>query len=825
MRKENILKCISIIFLIFVIILIICNDNSSVITKFLQFTSWIYFFNLLIKKKYFGLLANSNLVFLSLAIADYLQFSGDINISTNSAFIFSISFLYIILNNLLKNFNKGLKILYGLFSSVILLIPLSFILFYFQFGSIVNNEVIYAFFQTNQKESIEYVNEFISLKYIFILILILFVSWAFIALQNAGNNKIRWSAILFISSICYFSLSPPQSVFNMFWESAKTYKKELDLFNETASMMSLGDINVNANKNGEGETHIIVLGESLNKSQMSVYGYPMETTPNFDQLKNSDGFILFDNAIANHTHTIEVLKLSLTEANQYNQKDFYSSLSIMEILKASDIQSYWISNQTLKGPWDNVVSVIAERSDQIIMLNASIGTTSKMQYFDDRSIKELQKILNKKSKKNKVIFVHLMGSHSPYDSRYPKGRFSKFTTTHQGDIGFKGSQYKNLPYYDNSVYYNDYVVSNMLKILKQLKGANTFFYMSDHADDVMQQKGHNSGDFSYEMTEIPMMCWLSPDYRKQYPEIFPQLIKNQKNWFSNDMLFNTILGILQIETPYYDSKYDYSSADYLPTDSTIKVLHNRLYKNFDNHIYWQKTNSKFLIDNNLSERVFPHRVNSIAKLKQVVKSGFSSFEVDVYFEKDSTHQFLVGHHKGKMGRNLETYLNNIEQGDIQKIWLDFKNFNKNNVTEIIDELNRLDNLYQLKEKVLLESSTKDSIFQMLHRNGWKTSYYLPTKQIFELLESNNKKQLNTIAKQICQQILKQQVSAISFDKRVYPFVKKFLEPIIPPSITYHCWHGPSLKNPSFEKELKNHLLFLNPRVKSLLIPYHSLYHL
>ena len=824
MRKNNILKVIFIVLLTVLIVFICWKDKGSVSAKFLQITCWSFFFYYLLKKKYTGLLAHSIFVFTIFILAEYIQFSTN-QTSTYSALVFLFSFFYIMLDHLVKNFNIGLKILYGFFSSIILVIPLIFIVHRLQFGSTVTNEVLYAFFQTNHKESVEYVNEFISLQLIYVIISVILISWIFIALQSSVKNKVKWSALLFISSIYYFSLNPPPGVLNMFWESAKTYKKELDLFNETSSKMISGDFQINAFKKGIGETHIVVLGESLNKSQMSVYGYPMKTTPNFDQLKSSDGFILFDKAIANHTHTIEVLKLSLTEANQYNQKDFHSSLSIMELLRACEIESYWISNQILKGPWDNIVSAIAERSDQLIMLNASIGATSKMQYFDDRIIEELQEILNKKSKKNKVIFVHLMGNHSPYDSRYPKAKFSKFTTTHQGDIGFEGSQIKNLPHYDNSVYYNDYVVSSMLKMLKQLKGENTFFYMSDHSDDVMQQKGHNSGDFSYEMTDIPMMCWMSSDYRKKYPQIFTQLVKNQNKWFSNDLLFNTLLGILQIESPYYDSKYDYCSADYLPTDSTIKILHKRLYKSSDNHIYWQKTNSQFLIDNKLSQRIYPHRVNSLAKLHQVLKSGFSSFEVDIYFEKDSAHQFRVGHHKGKMGRDLENYLNSIDHNKLQRVWLDFKNFDENNAADALDELKRLDNLFNIKEKALVESNTNKTALQMLHQNGWKTSYYLPTKQILKLLENNNKEMLKTFAIQINQQILRQQVSAISFDDRLYPFVKKYLEPIMPTSIVYHCWYGPSLNSPSFEKELNNNILFQNPRVKSLLTRYYSLYHL
>jgi hypothetical protein len=227
MRKNNILKSISFVLLLALIIFIFWKDKGSVTAKFLQITSWSFFYYHLFKKEYIGLLVHSMFVFLILVLAEFLQFSGDVTTSAYSALVFSLSFCYIMTNRLLPTFKLGLKILYGFFSSIILIIPLSFMLFQLQFGSTVSKEVLYAFFQTNHKEGVEYVNEFISLEFICLLISILFISWAFIALQSSGAKKVRWSALLFIASICYFSLSPALAVFDIFWESAITYKTEL----------------------------------------------------------------------------------------------------------------------------------------------------------------------------------------------------------------------------------------------------------------------------------------------------------------------------------------------------------------------------------------------------------------------------------------------------------------------------------------------------------------------------------------------------------------------------------------------------------------------
>ena len=148
MRKNNILQVIFIVLLIVLIIFICWKDKGSLSSKFLQITCWSFFFYYLFKKKYTGLLAHSIFVFTTVMLAEYLQFSANIQTSTYSALVFSFSFFYIMFDRLVKDFNIGLKMIYGFFSSIILVIPLIFIVYRLQFGSNVTNEVLYAFFQT-----------------------------------------------------------------------------------------------------------------------------------------------------------------------------------------------------------------------------------------------------------------------------------------------------------------------------------------------------------------------------------------------------------------------------------------------------------------------------------------------------------------------------------------------------------------------------------------------------------------------------------------------------------------------------------------------------
>ncbi|MCK5539137.1 MAG: hypothetical protein KAI79_20105, partial [Bacteroidales bacterium] len=134
-----------------------------------------------------------------------------------------------------------------------------------------------------------------------------------------------------------------------------------------------------------------------------------------------------------------------------------------------------------------------------------------------------------------------------------------------------------------------------------------------------------------------------------------------------------------------------------------------IYKN--SYIWFQKTNTEYLIKYNQSTRIFPHRVNTIGKLNDIWNSGFRSFEVDIYFDDHNKNSFILGHNKGEMGGSLEELLSSIEYQEIQRVWLDFKNLNQNNYNRALRKLKYLDNKFNIKKNIIIESSTTFEYFQ------------------------------------------------------------------------------------------------------------------
>jgi hypothetical protein len=246
------------------------------------------------------------------------------------------------------------------------------------------------------------------------------------------------------------------------------------------------------------------------------------------------------------------------------------------------------------------------------------------------------------------------------------------------------------------------------------------------------------------------------------------------------------------------------------------------------HVFLQKINADFLVDINQSSRVIPHRVNSIGKLQDIWSDGIRSFEVDILYGYTLSDEFQVGHDETSVGdASLEKLFLSVQHGKIEKIWLDLKNMNAGNYLKILLRLEYLNKKLNIKGKVLLESSTTEKFFGKFSLAGWNISYYLPTVTIVNILESesDNTFQLQQIASKISDQSLVQDLSAISFDNRLYPFVKHYLEPLISKEIGYHTWWGPSLKRYSFKSRLLSSEYFLDQRIKTILVKYKSRHHL
>lgn len=294
---------------------------------------------------------------------------------------------------------------------------------------------------------------------------------------------------------------------------------------------------------GNDGVFLLVIGESLNRHHMSCYGYDIPTTPIQDSLSNGENFFLFRKAYSNHVQTVQVLTLALTNKNQYN----FSNLSLEDAISLFDLSKHygyhtrWLANQGLSSLDFTPTAALAASADSVYYAQTETNL-QKRQIFDIELLKAISD-----TGKREVIVMHLQGQHFPYSACVPD----------DFESNPKWSSY------DRSVYYNDYVMGQIIKLAQERKFA-AVIYCSDHSEGVSMERGHDPRPerFLPEMCDIPLWVYLSPEYAASHPEL-PRLLQNgQSKYFTNDLLFDLMFAVMGIENSFTPSEFNILSENY-----------------------------------------------------------------------------------------------------------------------------------------------------------------------------------------------------------------------------------------------------------------------
>lgn len=678
---------------------------------------WLFILFLTYRKNQAAVTIAVYFVFLISVIAESITFNEiDVkSILANIAILIPIALLLALLFNLSKSLKttKIIAVFTALILFVLAFIPIVFISYRIAFNIPLEKEALYSIFQSNTEESFEFLISFVPISailfVIFTFVFIFYISWWH---RNSKTKNMDFSTIFILiitTSIISISYIDNMKLPNFIEQHYKTYVNELQLFKDLQNKRDIDSSSIDASKENIGETYVFIIGESLNKRHMSAYGYPRNTTPLLNSLIKNDEILKFENTYSNHVLTMSTLSLALTEASIGSNKKYFDSASIVDIFKKADFETIWLTNQNLLGAWDNLVSIIANSADQTIGINNSIGTTTRTQNYDGDLIPHLNKILENKTSKNKAIFIHLMGSHLAYCQRFPneyKLYNDEIDMKTFGKNIFSKKDAKNfINCYDNSVLYNDFVLTQVIESLKKQEGVNALVYMPDHSEEVFKMFAHDPGKFTYNMTQIPFIMWFSQNYKDIYQDRFNTLKANINTLFSNDKFYDTAIGLSGIKTSLYKEQFDLSSNKYFFNEKEASTLHGKIkYAQNDNYFFWQRKNFDYLVQNRLEDKFIIQNINSLGKLHDILNFNFKSFELNLVL--NSENKLFIENNEML---SFEDILENIDISNINKIYLNLKNQNSKNSKKITSLIEEIDNKFNVKSKLILDSNSSELI--------------------------------------------------------------------------------------------------------------------
>lgn len=296
---------------------------------------------------------------------------------------------------------------------------------------------------------------------------------------------------------------------------------------------------------------VLILGESLGRNHMSLYGYPLPTTPLLDSLHQQEELVKFTNVICSSLYTSQSIQRIMSFFNNESDQKWYHYNNLIDVMKAGGYKTFWISNQEMIGVYGNYVASIGRRCDDVYFNNKRNSIDERYGDFDGDLVPVLKEKLQDSSEK-KFIVLHFMGSHPLYRNRYP----DSFNIFHADDesIPYDRSAKEMAAEYDNTVLYNDYVMNEIIQTLKEKE--SILIYLSDHGNEVYDYRnytGRSEDDISRYMVEIPLLIWESASFQARYPDKSERIANAVDNPYMTDDLIHTILDLTDIHAEEYDS--------------------------------------------------------------------------------------------------------------------------------------------------------------------------------------------------------------------------------------------------------------------------------
>lgn len=311
---------------------------------------------------------------------------------------------------------------------------------------------------------------------------------------------------------------------------------------------------------GARRTVVIVLGESMRRGNLSLYGYDKKTTPNLDARREQ--LLIFNQAVAAANQTVPSITMMLTTATVLDPNKFLQQPSILTAAKEAGYHTYWLSNQGRVGTFESKISLVAHDARTLVYTNTEFYGS----VLDQQLLNPLQVAL-RDTHPFKLIVMHLQGSHQDYQNRYPS-QFDFFKSDEyqrsSDNPVLSEQENKVMAEYDNSIRYTDSVLEKIFAQLSNEPGS-VLLFASDHGER-FYENGVMSAGHGYSLPtktefQVPFFIWCRDGCESEWKD---SAVQHQDTVFSMENIFHTGTNILGLQLRDYDAEADILSPRYKP---------------------------------------------------------------------------------------------------------------------------------------------------------------------------------------------------------------------------------------------------------------------
>lgn len=406
----------------------------------------------------------------------------------------------------------------------------------------INTDFLIAGLLTDYSETLEFIYGISVQTKIFLILT--FISLITIYFKKIDVKSKKISLILFF---IFFFISP---VFKHSMYSSKYYIEAENHIKLLSNSSKKTSFHLTKNTDNKYKNIVVIIGESVSRDYMSIYGYPHNTTPWIK--KNFRGYI-FNNYISTAAHTAESIPRTLSVVKN---DIIQTENNVVSLAKLANYKTYWISNQSIIGRFDTPISAIASYADSIDYIRNVKGNNFKtIGNKDDHVLIEKLKIYLKESNENKVFFIHMNGSHPSACNRLYNHPYIKYINSNQKEHNCYLSSISKL---------DSFIKEIDSTLMKDNNKDYAWVYFSDHGvsliDDSDRPLKHDNS--VKENFHVPLLIHTND---KNDIETIPEYV-SAYNFMS---IFQSIIGVKTTEINSYPF--------HIITKERIKVVGSKQY--------------------------------------------------------------------------------------------------------------------------------------------------------------------------------------------------------------------------------------------------------
>ncbi|KQQ96776.1 phosphoethanolamine transferase [Massilia sp. Leaf139] len=256
------------------------------------------------------------------------------------------------------------------------------------------------------------------------------------------------------------------------------------------------------------DTLVLVISESLNRGNLSNYGYARATSPHLAarELELGGQLQVFRHAWSVNASTVPALR----NLFYFGTPEASGRMHLLALARAAGYRTFWISNH-------NDLAIEQEHArlaDEVRLLNNTPGRASRA--LDEQMLPAARAALADPAPR-KLIVLHMLGLHPHYRMRHPDGMTPFAHAIDRVDARLRSEgrpawlrELRND--YDSAVRYHDSTVAATLDLSRQAAGKQTWVFLSDHGQEVghtIDRAGHSAT--TPDGYRIPLMVWNSFD--------------------------------------------------------------------------------------------------------------------------------------------------------------------------------------------------------------------------------------------------------------------------------------------------------------------------